>query len=739
MKNHDEGARLRVQRISMLVALACSAPATWAQATRPNPEPTLKTVVVSGSRVEQETDTVPATITSIDDQDIQEQNPGDLEDLMKGEVGVSVRALPNRASGVFSAVGRAGNEGVNIRGLEGDQVRIQVDGVNLPSSYASGPFAAGRGDMIDPEGYRRVEILRGPSSTQYGSDGLAGAVTFVTKEARDLLTLGKPQQFTLKAGYSTADRSTQLAPSYAFKGEQFQGFVLGSFRRGHETENMGTNDVANSSRTTPNPADLSSDYLLAKLQFDPSGKHRFKLTAESIRKRNATDVLSFFGDPFAAPTLTDVNVRENIDRDLFKLDYRHVPAGAFYDVLAASFYVQRSMNRQFGYEARSVEPLVRTRDTNYADDTVGASLQLESYFGKALPHHLVYGIDVVQSEVSSLKDGYNSAGAPFVPNKSFPDTDYRTVGAFVQDQIQLGALSILPGLRYDSFKLTPRPDALYTVNNTTPPAALSGSEISPRLGMVWELAPAMSVFAQYAHGFRAPKPSQVNGGVTNLTAPQPYTSIGNPSLKPETSDSFEVGVRGSWRGAGDTYSLAVFRNKYDNFIASNVLVEDNTAPTPDVFQSVNLNDVTITGFEARVRWEATRALSLSAAYAHARGDVKNNGAAMPLDTIDPDKLILGVRYAPSGRWGVEGRLTAAQRKKRNPDPAGYTPGGYGVTDLAAWYNFSKATRLNVGVGNLFDKKYVEWADVRDLAANSAIVDAYTQSGRHLKVSLTHSF
>ncbi|HZY20739.1 MAG TPA: TonB-dependent hemoglobin/transferrin/lactoferrin family receptor [Ramlibacter sp.] len=742
MKKRNDVAGLRLSKLTLCIALAWGAFPVCAQDAsvgKPAPEGALKPVVVSGSRVEQDADAVPATITSIGAQEIQEQNPGDLEDLLKGEVGVSVRALPNRASGVFSAVGRGGNEGVNIRGLEGDQVRLQVDGVNLPSTYASGPYAAGRGDMIDPEGYRRVEILRGASSTQYGSDGLAGAVTFVTKEPGDFLTLGKPLQFTLKTGYASVDRSTQLAPSVAFQGQEIQGFLLGSFRRGHETENMGTNNAANVTRTTPNPADTESNYFLGKLQFDPSRHHRFKLTAESIRRRNETDVLSFFGDPFAAATLTDVNVREDIRRDLLKLDYRHTPAAAWYDVLSTSLYVQRALNAQYGYEARSAAPLVRTRDTDYGEDTVGGSVQLESYLGAQSQHRLVYGVDASLTDVHSMKVGFNSSGGAFVPNKSFPDTDYRVLGAFVQDEIRLGAVSVTPGLRYDSFKLTPRPDALYTVNNAAAPSPLSDSELSPKLGAVWRLAPALQLFGQYAHGFRAPRPGQVNGGVTNLTAPNPYTSIGNPSLKAETSNSFETGVRGQLGNGSSSYSVAVFRNRYKDFIASNVLVRENTAPAPDVFQSINLNDVTISGFEARVHWEVARGTSLSAAYAHARGDVKDHGATTPLATIDPDKVVLGARYEPNARWGLEGRLTAAERKKRNPSPTTVTPGGYGVADLAGWYRFSKATLLNVGLGNVFDKKYVEWADVRDLAASSAIVDAFTQPGRHWKVSVTHSF
>lgn len=697
----------------------------------------LRDVVVSASRVEQEANTVPATITTISADTIAIENPTDLEELLKSEVGVSVRSQPNRASGVFSAVGRGGNEGINIRGLEGDQVRLQVDGVSLPSGYASGPFAAGRGNTLDPEGYKRVELLRGASSTQFGSDGLAGAVSFVTKEPADLLTLGKPQQFTLKSSYASVDHSFQLAPSFAFKGDSVQGLVLASVRRGSETSNMGTQSASNASRTAPNPADNAADYVLAKLELTPSAAHRVVLTAESINRRANTDILSFFGDPFAAATLKNVDVREDLKRDLLKLDYRWLPTGTWFDVLSASMYGQTSNNQQYGYEARSRAPLVRTRDTQYGEDTLGGNVQLETYWGKAVAHRLVYGVDASLTKVSSVKNGYNSSGTPFVANKSFPDTDYQVFGAFVQDEISLGSIALTPGVRYDSFKLKPQPDALYGINNATDPSALSGSALSPKLGAVWRVAPMAHVFAQYAHGFRAPKPSQVNGGVTNLTAASPYTSIGNPNLKPESSDSVELGLRG--RDGTRSYSVAVFRGKYKDFIASNILMTDNTAPTPDVFQSVNLNNVTISGFEARGEWVFAKNWRLNAAYAHAQGDSEANGVSTPLLTIDPDKLIFGVRYDRGTEWGLASQVTAVERKQRNPNSNNITSAGFAVVDLSGWYHFSKATRLTVGVNNLLDSKYVEWADVRDLAATSQVIDAYTQPGRNFKVSLTHSF
>ena len=388
-------------------------------------------------------------------------------------------------------------------------------------------------------------------------------------------------------------------------------------------------------------------------------------------------------------------------------------------------------------------PLVRTRDTRYGEKVLGGSVQLESNFGQGnnqnVTHRVVYGVDASITEVTSMKEGYNSSGAAFVPSKSFPDTDYRLLGMFVQDEVNFGSVSVTPGVRYDSFKLTPKPDALYTINNSAAPSELSDSAVSPKLGVIWRLAPTTQLFAQYAHGFRAPKPSQVNGGVTNLTSASPYTSIGNPSLKSETSDSVELGFRGHLGDPSRTYSVAVFQGKYKDFIASNVLVTDNTAPTPDVFQSINLGKVTISGFEARAEWAFSKDWAVSAAYAHAEGDSEANGQTTPLNTIDPDKLALKMRYAQGGSWGLYTQLTAVERKQRNPSATVYNPEGYAVADVSAWYNFSKATRLTASINNLTDKKYVEWADVRDLAANSAVIDAYSQPGRNFKVSLTHGF
>lgn len=702
----------------------------------------LSEVVVSATRTEQDVHDVANTVTTISDQRIEREQPADIKDLLRYEAGVSVRSEPNRASGVFRATGRSGNEGINIRGLEGNQVLLQADGVRLPASYSSGPYSAGRGDYIDVEAYKRVEILRGPSSTQFGSDGLAGAVSFLTKDPVDLLTLGRSSQAALKLGYSSVDDSWTTVPSFAYAGDTVEAMLLASIRRGHETDNMGDNDAHNVTRTTPNPQDAQSHYVLGKVVIKPNRNHRFKLTAENLDRKVETTALSFIGDPFAAARLTHVALREDITRRLFKVDYDYSNAdNPWFQRAITSLYTQDSENRQWGLEEKSTISSwgrSRWRDTFYAEEVVGGSLQFESNFGEKITHRIIYGVDASTTEVTSLKDGFNSAGSAFVTNKSFPDTDYTLFGAFIQDEIGIGPFSLIPGLRFDSFMLTPKADDLYRVTNAAEPSKLDGSEISPKFGVIWKIDPMANLFAQYSHGFRAPTPTQVNGGVTNLTSSNPYTSLGNPDLKPETSDSIELGIRG--RSQAVRYSASAFQGKYKNFIASNVLVESNPAPAPDVFRSINLNDVEINGYELRGEWAFHRDWSASASYAHITGDSEQDGVKTPLATIDPDKLVLGLRYDNSQQYGGQLLLTAVDRKKRNPDSAlYYNTGGFAIIDLTAYYQFSKNLTVNAGVFNLFDRKYFLWADVRNQMPTYAQIDAFSQPGRNASVSLKYQF
>lgn len=771
-RRHTDPLSGRMHPLALACCLACSG-AALAQ-TEPPPPPAaradsvLPRIVTTATRIDADADAVAASVSSREAQDIARSGATDLKGLLDDEPGIAVRRQPARMSAVFSAAGRGGNEGINVRGLEGNQVLLQVDGVRLPMFYESGPFVAGRGDYLDIEGYKRVELLRGPSSASYGSDGLAGAVSFLTKDPQDLLTLGQPTQAALKLGYASADRSWQVSPSFAVRsGEDagaWQAMVLASLRRGHEMANRGERDTHNAQSTVPNPQDLRSDYVLAKALYTLDARHRFKLSVEHLERHHSTDPIhTVVGASGVNANVIDARASEDVSRTLGKLDWVYTDLRhPWVQRLSAWVYGQDTSNHQFGQERYTSPPAAwarRTRDTRYGERTLGAGLQGESNFGVAVAHRMVWGADYADARITSLKEGahYDASGALItsgsasasatLPNQSFPDSSYRQLGLFAQDEVAIGAWRVTPALRFDRYEITPDTgNPLYTRNNAVTPAALASQAVSPRLGVVWQWAPLLQPYAQVARGFRTPTPWQLNGGVSNTTANPPYRSIGNPDLKPEHSQSWELGLRG--REGTLRWGLALFKSRYRDFIVSNVDVTATTsvpleagmASTTRTYQSVNAARAEISGVELQGEWRFTPGWALEARYAYARGDqFAADGTATPLPTIDPDKATLALRYERKNAFGGE-LLLVGQKSQRRPYANGlYIPAGYLVADLSAWWQIDRQWALNATLQNLGDVKYVNWADVRGIAATTTVADAYTQPGRNLSLSARYQF
>ena len=149
-----------------------TAPANPATADHPQ---ALGELTVSATRTERAVDAVPNTVTVKHRQQLDRRDARDLKDLLADEVDLDVKAMTPRFTAAGASTGRAGNEGINIRGLEGNRVLMMVDGIRLPQSFAFGAFASGRADFVDLNSLVGAEVLRGPTSTSYGSDGLAGA------------------------------------------------------------------------------------------------------------------------------------------------------------------------------------------------------------------------------------------------------------------------------------------------------------------------------------------------------------------------------------------------------------------------------------------------------------------------------------------------------------------------------------------------------------------------------------
>ncbi|WP_126226168.1 TonB-dependent hemoglobin/transferrin/lactoferrin family receptor [Burkholderia ambifaria] len=704
----------------------------------------LDPVTVTATRTATAASRTAASVSVITDDDLEEQQATNIKDALRYEPGVTVRRTAYRPGSAALGGGRDGDSSINIRGLEGNRVLLMEDGIRLPNAFSFGPLEAGRGDYSDLDTLKRIEILRGPASALYGSDGLTGAVNFITKDPRDLLSIyGKPTYFSFRPSYDSADRSIGATVSAAGGNDRVQGMIIADGRRGHEVDTRGSNNSASTLRTTSNPQDVYSESLLGKLVLTPTARDTIKFTAETVQRRVSTDVLSAIN----RPTTLGLSTHDRLERNRFSVDYDfRDDALRWFQTAHVQFYYQDAKQDQYAFETRGRQPS-RSRDNEYQERTFGGSAFAESGFATGpLAHKLLYGVDGSLARVTNLRDGTVPGVGEAFPNKAFPDTDYTLFGAFVQDRIGYGRLLVTPGLRFDTYRLSAsQNDPLFTGTAVS----TSANEVSPRVAVLYEVTPALIPYAQYAHGFRAPTPDQVNSSFSNPV--YGYTSIGNPNLKPETSDTFEAGLRGkAGTGYGIVrYSAAAFTGRYRDFISRTTISGSGRPVDPFVFQYVNFADARIHGFEGRAEWVMPNGLTLKTAMAFTKGSTRNDGAAsQPLDTVTPFSAVFGVRYEPGERWFVQTDLLFQAAKRDKDIPADACPGARTscfappssfVVDLRGGYRFNKHVSATIGIRNLFDRKYWNWSDVRGLASDAQVLDAYTSSGRTVAVSMKVDF
>ncbi len=715
---------------------ALAAASGFAAAAEPPATP-LAEITSTATRTERRVDEVPATVSVQKADEIEAAGARDIKDLFRNAVDLSVRASQTRFGAASGTLGRAGNEGLNIRGLEGNQVLLLVDGVRMPGSFTFGAFATGRGDYLALDNAQAVEVLRGPASTQFGSDGLAGALSLRTLEPGDLLQPGAPLGGFVRLGGSSLDDSAAVAAALAARQGDWAGLLLLSQRQGHETENQGSHDTLDSNRTTPNPQSWRQQSLLGKLQYRLSAAHRLGFTVEAVRRKVDTEV---YTGRAVQPTTTstaviDLDAHDELRRDRVSLEHRYEDLNApLLQQAETRVYVQDSRTTQFTAEDR-LTAADRTRDNLYREKLAGFSTLLQGSFGGAVAQRLSVGLDASRNEISALRDGTVPPFGETFPVKPFPDTKYTLAGAFAQSEIEAGSFTVIPALRYDHYKL--QPDAAGFVGSSV--STLSDHAFTPRLGAVWRLAKAFAPYAQWAEGFRAPTPDQVNNGFTN--AASFYESIGNPDLKPEHARSFEVGARGKLDGF--SWQLAAYDNRYKDFISQEVIRGSGTSFADRlIFQYINLAGARIRGVELRGEWKIDRAWALTAATAATRGTRSTNGVEEPLDSVDPARTALGLRYTQGAfewRADVLHAQAKARSRIRSSTPPAFAPGSYTVLDLALRWRVQQSWTLTAQLNNVTDETYWRWSDVRGVADTSTVKDAFTAPGRHVQLALRHDF
>ncbi len=709
---------------------------------------TLK-ITVTGTRTERAIKDVPNAVTSYDYDEINSIGPIDWRNLFKYDASISSQDFSRSDSERTYASGDKGN--INIRGLEGNRILTLIDGIPIPRfSYGrSGTFAASRLNYVDFNNLGSVEVLKGAGSSLYGSDAMGGVVSLRSLNPEDLLEEGKNKTFEISSPYNSQNSSYQPSLKYAFRENDFAGILAISYGDSKElnrkTNKKYINDV---------DGDINSYY--GKF-IKTSGNTKYNLTLENINKDTITKNSSYYN---AENSLKSQKDERNSERTRISLgvDYKS-DEDKLVDNLTAKIY-SNLMENKSDYETISTSSVDSNTKVKLKQDMVGGNIQFSNnYKTKNTDQKLTYGFEISHNDASRIREAFRN-NVSTGKYKANPDSDILRMGLYLQDEIKFDKWEFITGIRYALNKIDAYADDDWynsgsdfladKESSVGKPISKEYSNWVPSISAIYSINNNVNFYGKYARAFRAPSWEDLNSSHINLTQYSAYTTVGNPNLKEETSDQYEIGLKG--RLNNTDFGISGFLNNYNNFLdksneTGNTVgykVSDpngtlSTRPGRVVngviqateYQTRNIFDVQIWGVEADYKYhfsERNKGLSFTASASYVVGENQTDNEK--LDSVNPFTAVTNFEYKfPNNKLSASltntfvGVPTPSKTYKKgqanrvmgqivyNPATA-YVPDSFITTDLTLNYKASERFSANLGLYNIFDTTYYLWSDIR---------------------------
>ena len=694
------------------------------------------------------------SVDSISLRDIESRQVSDLRDLLDNTIGVSV------TKDVYA--GRTFNNTISIRGMGDKRVNLLIDGVRFGETYNG----YGR-DLVDTELLKRVEILKGPSSALYGSDGLAGAILYITKDPSDLATDNSFYQ-SLNAGYDSDNEHSKFSYLAANVGERMEGLIQITTRDLSETE------LHDDATKKPNPFSGKQSSIFLKGKYLISDNAGLTLTFDTQEWEGDINLSSDLGTSGYPQMISTTSALGDDDgsRDRVSLSFDFSAQSRLYDNGSLSIYSQETDQRQVTNLNKNIlgnfvngprgpqfvpnippTPINEFKDYIFDQSIEGFALQffksLKSESG--IRQNIVYGaeqesIDVTRpryrTETNLLTQAINSnIGGELYPNKTFPDTETVRTAFFINNRIDISdKTSIVVGARHDSYELNISVDQLFKNVNPFGYSLVEqdDSKTSLKFGFIRDLGNDLSFFYQYAEGFRSPDFFNSNLSFTNFAFR--YTIVPNPELGPEESEGHEFGLRGSTNNGN--WSLAIYENDYKDFINSASTGFTNTGLLR--FEYQNLESVNIKGIEFQSSFNVTENLSALFGFNSSTGEQEG----IELTNIDPDQVIMGLLWSsPSGKLTIDSYIKDSDESpqglpaacgRRGCETALELP-GHVLLDSFLGYSVNNNLSIRLAIRNITDEKYWNWTSVAGSNASDSNLEYFLNPGRNYSLSIKYIF
>ncbi len=685
-------------------AMAGTALGLPATALAQEEEPTaLKQIVVTASGFEQNVTDAPASITVISREQLELGKFRDLTDALRDVQGVSVTGVANEKD-------------IYIRGLPGSYTLILVDGKrqNTRDARTNGNSGFEQSFLPPVSAIERIEVVRGPMSSLYGSDAMGGVINIITRKVD-----------TVWSGSVTTDATIQQHSQFGNSGQS--AFYLNGpliqdtlglqlwgrgLKRG-EDEALGgiagNREIDFTGRLTFTPNEDHDIYLEGghtQVRRDQSAGYTLDPTANGTLNDNTRDHWSLSHTGRWGPTTSEFSIQQE-----WAQRENHA-----YDPLAGRFILNPRA------------PEVRN---TVIDGKFTTPFEL---YGE---HTLVTGGQYFEARLNDQNPGRRTG-----ENETFTATQW---ALFAEDEWRIvDNFALTLGLRSDHHEEY-------------------GYHFSPRIYGVWNATDELTLKGGISTGFRAPDIRNIAPGYAYTTGgggcyygsaatlPAGKNPCGvimaDPSLEAEKSTSYEIGAL--WDNGdvqlGATYFYTDFRDKIANarvLDANGDPVRWSEDPNYVLWRNFNVDNAVLQGVELTATWAATPDLTLRGSYTYTHSEQQTGDfAGFPLartpehmgfiraDWITPVEGLdawmsanyHGSEIAAGARIGTNGKpVTINGVAGRKYDP-------YATLDLGVKYAVNDTVTLHGAVYNVFDKQ-LEATDFNTV-----------DEGRRFWVSLTKTF
>ncbi|MDG6401384.1 TonB-dependent receptor [Pseudomonas quasicaspiana] len=628
--------RLRPTVAMTKLALACliaQSACVQAQENTAAPAITLEDVTVTAAGYEQSVEDAPASVTIITGDELRKRSFRDLTDALRDVEGVTVN-------------GGANETDISIRGMPADYTLILVDGKRQSAreSRVNGNSGYEQSFIPPAEAIERIEVVRGPMSSLYGSDAIGGVINVITRKVSSEWGGSVTYDYSAR---QHSDQGNARQTQFYLNGPLIQD-TLGLQVWGRYLDRQADDDV----EETNGFSKADHKDLTARLAFTPTIDHDILLEAGATRLKN--------GDGVSPNWAT--REQEN-NRDHWSISHQGRWDWATSDV---SFAQEESSRKGI---ASATQRDVLGRKPTVKNSVFDAKLVIPT------EHNITTtGLQWNETTVTDWNQGLGDRvnyEYSVVQKALFAENEWTMTDTF----------ALTTGLRMDHHEQY-------------------GVHFSPRVYGVWHATDDWTIKGGVARGFKAPELRAVIEDYAVLRR-NTFAMLGNPDLKPETSTNYELSALWSNRNnlsAGATVFYNDFKDKL-----STVTTDQFFGPYI-IMERVNVDKAVIQGAELNGRWDITSALALKANYTYTDSEQKSGAnAGAPLALTPKHKANVRTDWTLSDKTQLWAAVNYYGEEYGNTITAESSP-GYTTADFGGSYELTKNVSFNAALYNLTDKR-----------------------------------